>query len=526
MASVTSGHSYSIIYNTDSNVDDNSTFRFSCIAVSSESRYTSVVPKNCREHQTPYSYAMAHDGSNIGSKLTMQATTTCGSTSGTYSYCVFPSQFMNSVWHDSTKGDITFTNTTMSGWEFSTYGHTVTNWKCWDSTLFETQGYLVLKLSDTISAQTPKSAYMCMKMTKLSNNSYYYYLVQAQNPLVGEERILTSDNDTLTDISTLCNMQHIEPKEQFHVLVKQGFQVASKQDCPNAVRGNFDYTYRGSDNITRCQSTNDRWTVCQDNQTMTFDYSTCSQKMAYSNGGVVWCVASIVGSYTYVMVYNNDTSVDNVNTFRFTCFAVTNNGTFASMAPRNCTENQSPTAFATSQNGSNIGATLTMSAYASCREDNTCSLPSNLQNSIWHDSTKGDLAFTNSSMQGWSMSVFGHTVQNWECLNSSLFASQGYIILRLSDTISGNVPHYGYMCMRLTKVSDYSYYYYLVRGPSDLVGKERIFITTNGSVTDLNSLCVLANIERAEQFHALIKSGSLRYGERLFYVCILLLLNV
>ncbi|KAK3576455.1 hypothetical protein CHS0354_025217 [Potamilus streckersoni] len=363
MASVTSGHSFTIVYNADSNVDDNSTFRFSCIAVSSDRKNASVVPKNCRENQTPYSFGKAQNGSTIGSKLTMKATDTCESTSGPYSYCVFPSQFMNSVWHDSTKGNLTFTNTTMSGWSFMTYGHTVTNWKCWDSTLFETQGYLVMKLADTISAQTTKFAYMCMKMTKLSNNSYYYYLVQAQSSTAGEERILISDNDTMTDIGILCDANNIEPKEQFHVLIKSGFEVEAREDCPNAVRGNFDYTYYGSDGSVKCQFPNDQWTVCQDNKTMIFNYSTCSQKIAYSSGGIAWCVASIVGTNTYVMVYNNDSFVDNVNTFRFTCFAVLNDGTSASMTPRNCTENQSPTVSATSQNGSKVGALLTMTAY-------------------------------------------------------------------------------------------------------------------------------------------------------------------
>ena len=56
--------------------------------------------------------------------------------------CTFQSQFSATTWHDDTKGTLTFTETTMTGWDFVAFGQTVNSWQCLDNS---SSNYLILK---------------------------------------------------------------------------------------------------------------------------------------------------------------------------------------------------------------------------------------------------------------------------------------------------------------------------------------------------------------------------------------------
>ncbi|KAK3576457.1 hypothetical protein CHS0354_025219 [Potamilus streckersoni] len=423
VAAVSGTYTYVMVYNNDSVVDQNTTHRFSCLTVSSNGTSASHVPRNCTQNQTPDTFAISNTGTNTGYKAALNAR-------GEESKCNFPNNFKNSVWHDSTKGDLQFTNTSMHGWSTTVFGQTVRNWECLNSTLFDSEGYLIFRLTDTISWNVPYYAYMCMKLTQVTDYSYYYYLVRGQEFTAGQERILVSSNGSITDFTSLCVLGDIAPAEEFHVLIKSGFESSAKRDCPNVIRGNFDYEYYGSDGSTYCSSSNDQWTVCRDNTTMTFNYTTCNKTMAYSSGGNVWCVASVNSGYTYLIVYNNDTHVDDVDTFRFTCFAISTDGKNASVSPRNCSKGQTPYAFAKGSSGSNVGAKLTMTSYQTCAAESTAvNLPIEIRNSLWYDGTKGNITFSDKGMSGWGLTVFGHTVSNWEFIGN-YFDLSGYWIFR------------------------------------------------------------------------------------------------
>ncbi|KAL3880354.1 hypothetical protein ACJMK2_032598 [Sinanodonta woodiana] len=280
--------------------------------------------------------------------------------------CILPSMFRNSVWHDSTKGDLNFTNSTMSGWQMTAYSQSVSQWECFIDSAYESNGYLIFKSLQKVEfGDVTFTGYMCMQLTKVTDYSYYYYLLYTQQRNAAEERILYSENAT-SNYSTICNTVSKEPLEQFHMLIKSGYEWEARQYCPTPILGNFDYTYTGSDGNVYCQNSSDQWRVCSDRQTMTFNYTTCNKTIAYSKGGQVWCVGTISSSYTFVMVYNNDSSVDGSTTYRFTCFSISSDGLNASMVPKNCTENQIPTTFAKRHDGQNMGAKLAMTPYLTC----------------------------------------------------------------------------------------------------------------------------------------------------------------
>ncbi|KAL3880361.1 hypothetical protein ACJMK2_032605 [Sinanodonta woodiana] len=504
VASITNTHTYIMVYNNDATVDNMHTYRFTCMAISSNGTAASMAPGNCSENQTPYMFAILHNGTEIGAKVTMTAN---ASTSGSDATCDLPAVFRNSMWRDSTKGDIVFTNNEMRGWTMRAQGHNVSTWKCWKSNLFDSQGYLIFKSEDSISGNVPYYAYMCMKLTKITDVSYYYYMVHGENDYVGGERIHISSNDSL-DIETICQTSNIEPTEQFHVLIKTGFEEFAKQDCPDPIRGVFDYTYMAADGTEACAASQDMWNVCTDNKTMTFNYSLCSQIMAFSRSGHVWCLVAVRKTYTYLVVYNNDSNIDNINTFQFSCFAISSNSSFATMVPRNCTEGQTPTSFAQNQYGLNIGAKLTINAYGKSTSSSTvCDIPAVFKNSVWRDSTRGNITMSQKTMSGWTFTAFGHKVSDWECLDDTMFNSQGFLLYRLMETISGPVQYYGYICMKFTTISTKSYMYYLLHAQEPLVGQERVYLSTSSSLANATTLCNLDNIEPMEQFHVLVKSG-------------------
>ncbi|KAK3604574.1 hypothetical protein CHS0354_026266 [Potamilus streckersoni] len=280
--------------------------------------------------------------------------------------CTLPNVFRNSVWHDSTRGDLNFTNSTMSGWQTTAYSQSISQWECYIDSHYESNGYLIFKsLQKVTFAGVNFTGYMCMQLTKVTDYSFYYYLLYTQQHNAAEERILYAENAT-SNVSSICITSSKEPLEQFHVLIKSGYEWEARQYCPTPVLGNFDYTYTGSDGNAYCQNSSDQWRVCSDRQTMTFNYTTCNKIMAYSRGGQVWCVGTVTSSYTFFMVYNNDSSVDGSATFRFTCFSISPDGLKASMVQNNCTENQIPSTFAKRHDGQDMGAKLIMTPYLTC----------------------------------------------------------------------------------------------------------------------------------------------------------------
>ena len=61
-----------------------------------------------------------------------------------------------------------------------------------------------------------------------------------------------------------------------------GSESSARQYCPPSLLAKMDYTYTGRDTTVACDSSADNWDVCTDRMIMNFNYTTCSQKMAYS----------------------------------------------------------------------------------------------------------------------------------------------------------------------------------------------------------------------------------------------------
>ncbi|XP_060605741.1 uncharacterized protein LOC132758199 [Ruditapes philippinarum] len=279
---------------------------------------------------------------------------------GASAACTLPEQFQNSVWIDSDKEELTFSTTNMTGWDFQTLGVSTVyeEWECFHTSNEGSKLYLIMIQTQNITIlQETYTAYLCMELTEITSQSYYYYLLWAEEEKYREERIST----------TLASMSVSDPVQQlcfttsnaaqaaaypetgeYHILVKQGSEVAAKQECPSTFFGEYFYTVTNKDtNTDYCGTGSEVWDVCTDYEKMSFNYTICSTQISYSENGSVFCVFSLTsGSYTYHTVYNEDNTVNpSGGTHRFTCMVssiATNGSLTVSQTPGSCKKGQTP----------------------------------------------------------------------------------------------------------------------------------------------------------------------------------------
>ncbi|XP_053399293.1 uncharacterized protein LOC123557009 [Mercenaria mercenaria] len=264
--------------------------------------------------------------------------------------CSFGTTFASTTWHDNTKGALTFTATGITGWAFTstrTSGVTIiSSWQCVNHT---DNTYLVLRTSNTFSFQPSSSttsiqvyAYLCLKLTTVTGNSFIYYQPQVQEINLGGERLKVSALSTLyqTDV---CDSTVSVPTTEYHVLVKSGSEASAAIQCPDSLLFVVDFTYYGNDGSSACTGSGDRLDVCTDKTQMTITTNTCTQEIAFSAGGQFYCVATVSSNgYDYTTVYNRDASISST-TNRFACLSSID--TDISVAPGNCTAYQTPFTF-------------------------------------------------------------------------------------------------------------------------------------------------------------------------------------
>lgn len=294
---------------------------------------------------------------------------------GTFSACVFPDVFKQSSWVDNMKGDVTFTTWEMRGWQFMVGSANISEWEIVDNTRFEKDdvsdddyGYLALRSHDTFEASgTTYYSFVCLKFSKLTEATYKYYSLHDTESLAGEERVKLHISDNLTRFDEICDTNYAYNEESYSILIKKG--TDPKSTCPNPILGKFDYTITYPNGTTACVTDDDTWEGCKDNKIIELNYTACANLVAYSAGGKLSCVDSTEYNEDkdyQILVYNLDDTVDNVDTFKFSCIRVTKDGKEMSIAPSYCRPGQTPYSFP-QDSGVKIGQKLTTTELSHCR---------------------------------------------------------------------------------------------------------------------------------------------------------------
>ncbi|XP_053399393.1 uncharacterized protein LOC123557156 isoform X2 [Mercenaria mercenaria] len=275
----------------------------------------------------------------------------------------FPSPWASSTWLDNTRGIITFGTTTMTGWSTTVFNQQISSWQCVDSSSSTT---LVMRSTQSVTYSTTAFyAFLCMKFTQLSTNSYSYVQQQAQQQNAGYERLWFSSDSTLSTVSTICDSSASIPTLEFHVLVKQGMGDSAAITFPNNLLFSADYKYMASDGTVACNNTSDTVDMCTDTKALSFNnYTNCKQEIAYSAGGELWCVATAsLSSYDCAVVFNRDATISGTAS-QSACLC--SDGSSVSVVSGNCTSDQTPSSYPTAADGTTvIGYRLTIeSVYA------------------------------------------------------------------------------------------------------------------------------------------------------------------
>ncbi|XP_053394941.1 uncharacterized protein LOC123523422 isoform X2 [Mercenaria mercenaria] len=140
-----------------------------------------------------------------------------------------------------------------------------------------------------------------------------------------------------------------------------------------------------------------------------------------------------------------------------------------------------------------------------------CNWPANLQDSIWHDSDKGQLDFETKTMSGLEY-LFQNTftVENWDCF--FYYQNSGILIMKSQETVTVfSTPYRPFQCLKLTAITDYSYYYYIQADTEIRFANERIVLQEDANVTAINeanaesTLC--EDLASDTEYHVLLKDN-------------------
>ncbi|XP_053400601.1 uncharacterized protein LOC128557336 [Mercenaria mercenaria] len=292
-------------------------------------------------------------------------------------FCTWPDPFANTVYDDSSKGEITFQTDTLTGWTIKIGTHEYDTWRCHSTALYESDNILVMITESTFPAFGKQFyGFICLKLTEITQSSYRYYLNYREEPNVDNERVAMSEESNREDWDNLCMLDdryasYLPAESEYRVMLRSDSVASAKIGCPYVFFGSYEYTHTSSDGTVTCESSSGSLSTCTESTEISFDYNSCSTKVAYSVSDSVWCVDTVPsGGTNYITVYNGydaDSDIDNTNVYRFTCIAISADGTMVSIAPNSCRKDQTPDAVPT-QNGANIGSTLTLTKTAeSCR---------------------------------------------------------------------------------------------------------------------------------------------------------------
>ena len=216
--------------------------------------------------------------------------------------------------------------------------------------------YLLRSASPVLTNGSSADIVTCLFMNHtLSGVKYHYYhatsLLQLPSGASQPVRLVEPSGSPIT-ISDTCTVPDFLIGSH-DIMVKTDQFSAARENCPKPLLGNFyNYTVVVNENTTACDGSGSI-TVCDnDTRTLVVDYAQCPTTLFYSSSGTLSCVHWVSDGFVYyVNLLNTDVTVDNSETFRFTCVVLqhSHGTTFASQWPRGCHADQSPKSVPTSR---------------------------------------------------------------------------------------------------------------------------------------------------------------------------------
>ncbi|KAH3843096.1 hypothetical protein DPMN_116603, partial [Dreissena polymorpha] len=273
----------------------------------------------------------------------------------TTALCSWPFGLANTEWWDGRKGLIRFTsNTTMEGYTVTTTYNVppFTKWECHSTQKLSTNGYFSLK--STVSAVLFNGGtwylYLCLKLTAITDATFRYYIRNpTQTASLSYNRVSTENVNSPLAYNSICledSSPNLPLASEYGVWIKKGQEVNAKIACPYALLGTYAFDYRNDATGASSSCTGKALDMCTVNTEMRFNYSGCDPNLtalSFSASNTVWCVDNVLyNNFYYVTTFNGndaDATIDNVTTFRFSCFALSTDGSADKVFDSSCGNN-------------------------------------------------------------------------------------------------------------------------------------------------------------------------------------------
>lgn len=385
------------------------------------------------------------------------------------------------------------------------YSSVITDWTCVNQT---SSNYLLFRANQYLNVfGLDYVPYRCVRYVQITENSYYYYIFadeqqESNNARYDPQQHSASPSESMLD---RCQPTNGPSGEEYHVLIKKGYESSVKQWCPIPLLGTFSYTH-DTGSVTTCGA-GSVVSACPDWTELKFNYSQCSTTQVFSVSGIVQCVATIEYNNTiYTTVFNPETVTDTANYDKFTCLAISKVGEtlYISDAKGSCVKGQTSTVKTSTGSG-----TLVLSTYSRCYGG--CNFPEEWD-SGWYDSGHGDITLdrNNSAVtSGWSIPVFGTNIDSWTCFAEN--SSSNYFLFK-GDQIPmpSGVRQNVFRCVKWQMSTKYSYSYYILAGTESNATNSRVFIEAHDvNVTSwtTDTYCNETVASPVEEFHMIVKKG-------------------
>ncbi|XP_033743579.1 uncharacterized protein LOC117329656 [Pecten maximus] len=254
----------------------------------------------------------------------------------TEAVCTYPTD-LRGEWFSSSNGILTFQASVIDGFTSSATLIGTQNYTCeFDGTDSRYISKATVQFFTTVSGEV----YICMNMIRASD---YKYIVQYESEIDSttnqREVVIFSGTGKVATENTICNIASTYPIGTHEVFVQTDSVEVAASVCPTVLHSTFDVS------VSDQSCTGSKVDGRTDTSRLSFAYSDCAQERLFSTNGQYICMHSLTeGSYTYLNVLNNDSSINEPTTYRFSCFVLEAQGriVYLTQYPEICQIGQTP----------------------------------------------------------------------------------------------------------------------------------------------------------------------------------------
>ncbi|XP_060078535.1 uncharacterized protein LOC132558031 [Ylistrum balloti] len=250
--------------------------------------------------------------------------------------CTYPTD-VRGEWYSSSNGLLTFQSSSIEGFTSSATLIGTQNYTCeFDGTGDRYISKATVQFFTTVTGEV----YLCINMMKVTENKYIVqYESEIDSTTNQREVVIFSGTGQVATENNTCNIVGSYPTGNHEIFVQKDSVESAAISCPDVLKSTFDVL------VSDLSCTGSKLDGKTNTTRLSFTYSSCAQQALFSSNGQYTCMYSLnEGSYTYLNVLNNDSSVNEPTTYRFSCFVLETQKrlVYLTQYPEICQSGQTP----------------------------------------------------------------------------------------------------------------------------------------------------------------------------------------